>query len=65
MTTSKKQETILITGASGTVGSEVVKQISRNGHAGHIKAAVHSVENLKKVKDDNNRVESVQIDYNK
>ena len=63
MATSKKQETILVTGASGTVGSEVVKQLSRNGHAVHIKAAVHSVENLKKVKDD--RIESVQIDYNK
>ena len=65
MTTGKKQETILVTGASGTVGSEVVKQLSRNGHAGHIKAAVHSDENLKKVKDENNRVESVQIDYNR
>jgi uncharacterized protein YbjT (DUF2867 family) len=65
MTTSKKQETILITGASGTVGSEVVKQLSRNGQAVHIKAAVHSLENIKKVKDDNNRVEIVQIDYNK
>jgi uncharacterized protein YbjT (DUF2867 family) len=65
MTTSKKQETILVTGASGTVGSEVVKQLSRNGHAVHIKAAVHSVENVKKMKDENNRFESEQIDYNK
>jgi uncharacterized protein YbjT (DUF2867 family) len=65
MTTSKKQETILVTGSSGTVGSQVVKHLSRNGHAGHIRAAIHSVENLKKVKDDNNRFESVQIDYNK
>jgi uncharacterized protein YbjT (DUF2867 family) len=60
----KQQETILVTGASGTVGSEVVNQLSRNGHAVHIKSAVHSLENIKKVKD-GNRVDSVQIDYNK
>jgi uncharacterized protein YbjT (DUF2867 family) len=61
--TSRKQETILITGGSGTVGSEVVKQLSRDGQAVHIKAAVHSAESIKKAKDEN-RVESVQIDYN-
>jgi nucleoside-diphosphate-sugar epimerase len=43
MTIKRKQETILVTGASGTVGSEVVKQLSRNGHAVHIKSAVHSL----------------------
>lgn len=65
MTTGKKQqETILVTGASGTVGSEVVKQLSGNGHAVHIKAAVHSVENLKKVKDET-KIKVIQIDYNK
>ena len=64
MTTRRKQETILITGATGNVGKEVVKQLSRNDEAVYIKAAVHSVENIKKVKDEN-RVESVQIEYNK
>jgi uncharacterized protein YbjT (DUF2867 family) len=61
---TKMQETILVTGASGTVGSEVIKQFPKDGQAFHLKAAVHSFENIKKVKDEN-RVESVQIDYNK
>jgi uncharacterized protein YbjT (DUF2867 family) len=64
MTIKRKQETILVTGASGNVGSEVIKQLSRNGHAVHIKAAVHSIKNRKKMKDENNG-EIVQIDYNK
>jgi uncharacterized protein YbjT (DUF2867 family) len=59
-----EQETILVTGATGTVGSEVVKQLSRATTDVNIKAAVHSIENVKKVvKDD--RVEAVQIDYDK
>lgn len=56
-------ETILITGATGTVGSEVVKQLSSNTTDINIKAAVHSIENAKKVQYD--KVEVVQIDYNK
>ena len=64
MTTRKKQETILITGASGTVGSEVVKQLSRNGQAVNIKAAIHSVQNANKVSQ-YDRVQIVQIDYKK
>jgi uncharacterized protein YbjT (DUF2867 family) len=64
MTIKSKQETILVTGASGTVGSEVINQLLQNGHAVNIKAAVHSIENIKKMKD-KNRVETVQIDYNK
>lgn len=56
-------ETILVTGATGTVGSEVVRQLSRDTSDVNIKAAVHSVENAKKIEGD--RVEAVQIDYNK
>jgi uncharacterized protein YbjT (DUF2867 family) len=59
-----KQGTILLTGASGTVGSEVVKQLSSVTSAFDIKAAVHSAQNVKKVKD-GDRVEVVLIDYNK
>jgi uncharacterized protein YbjT (DUF2867 family) len=42
-------ETILVTGATGTVGSEVIKQLSRDRTDINIKAGVHSVENAKKV----------------
>lgn len=59
-----KQETILVTGASGTLGSEVVKQLSSSTLAVNIKAAVHSTQNVKKLKG-GDRVEVVLIDYNK
>ena len=58
------QETILVTGATGTLGSEVVKQLSSATPAVNIKAGVHSAQNVKKVKD-GDRVEVVLIDYNK
>ena len=57
-------ETILVTGATGTVGSEVVKQLSTYTSDINIKAAVHSIQNAKKVLQ-YERVETVQIDYNK
>jgi uncharacterized protein YbjT (DUF2867 family) len=57
-----EQDTILVTGATGTLGSEVVKQLSRVTPAVNIKAGVHSAQNVKK---DDDRVEVVLIDYNK
>jgi len=57
-------ETILVTGASSTVGSEVTKQLSRDTTDINIKPAGHSLEKIKKVvKSD--KVEPIQIDYNK
>ena len=58
-----KQESILVTGASGNIGSEVVKQLLSDAPAVSIKAAVHSSQNVKKVKYDD-RVKVIQIDYN-
>ena len=58
-----KQESILVTGASGNIGSEVVKQLLGVAPAVSIKAAVHSRQNVKKVKDDD-RIEAIPIDYN-
>ena len=55
-------ETILVTGATGTVGSEAVNQLSDVKSDIKIKAAVHSVENAKKIQNFQ-RVEPVQIDY--
>lgn len=57
-------ETILVTGATGNVGREVVKQLSNIPEL-IIKAAIHSAGSLKKLKADNKRIEAVQVDYNK
>ncbi|MDN5845867.1 MAG: SDR family oxidoreductase [Candidatus Nitrosocosmicus sp.] len=57
-------ETILVTGATGTVGSEVVKQLSKNALSYNIKAGVHSVENANKIQQ-YDRVEAILIDYDK
>jgi uncharacterized protein YbjT (DUF2867 family) len=62
---SKNSSTILITGATGTVGSEVMKQLSSATPAVKIKAAIHSVENLKRVKDVDDRIEPLLFDYEK
>lgn len=45
----KMSETILVTGATGTLEREVVKQLSGNKSDVKIKAAVHSIENAKNV----------------
>lgn len=59
-------ETILITGATGTVGSEVVKQLSKEDKKDiNIRAAIHSqnkVDNLKQVVG-NERIQVVSLDY--
>jgi uncharacterized protein YbjT (DUF2867 family) len=57
-------KTILVTGASGTVGSEVINQLSSATADANIRAGAHSIEGIKKVvKSD--IVEPIQIDYNK
>jgi uncharacterized protein YbjT (DUF2867 family) len=58
-----KQESILVTGASGNIGSEIVKQLLAVAPAVSIKAAVHSRQNVKKV-NDGDRVKVIPIDYN-
>jgi uncharacterized protein YbjT (DUF2867 family) len=54
--------TILVTGATGTVGSEVLKQLSNEASSYNIKAGVRSIENANKVQQ-YDRVEVVQLDY--
>lgn len=58
-----KQESILVTGATGNIGSEVVKELLSDAPDVSIKAAVHSSQNVKKGKSDA-RVKVIQIDYN-
>ena len=43
-----KQESILVTGATGNIGSEVVKELLSDAPDVSIKAAVHSSQNVKK-----------------
>jgi uncharacterized protein YbjT (DUF2867 family) len=57
-------ETILVTGATGTVGSEVVKQLSRDALNYNIKTGVHSIKNVDRV-EQYDRIKAVQIDYDK
>ncbi len=59
--------TILVTGATGTVGSEVVKQLASSDQRGQsvIRAAIHSQNKADKFKSDNKTVEIVNFDYNK
>jgi uncharacterized protein YbjT (DUF2867 family) len=61
-------KTILVTGATGTVGSEVVKQLasSPSSSSGYntIRAAVHSPNKANKLRQ-NRGVEIVNMDYNK
>ena len=56
-------ETILVTGATGTVGGEVVRQLASTDTKVNIKAAGHSLQELEKnIEDD--RIKSTQIDFN-
>jgi uncharacterized protein YbjT (DUF2867 family) len=59
-----KREMILVTGSTGTVGTEVIKQLSNIPNI-NIKAGIHSTDNLKKLKEYDKRIEAVQVDYNK
>jgi uncharacterized protein YbjT (DUF2867 family) len=59
-------DTILVTGATGTVGSEVIKQLVPSATSNfNIKAAVHSQEESRKRVAEEMRVKPVQMDYNK
>jgi len=59
---SKNEGTILVTGATGTVGSEVIKQLASSGH--HAKAAVHTQDKGDKFRQFPT-VNTVSIDYHR
>ncbi|MFL6418163.1 MAG: SDR family oxidoreductase, partial [Nitrososphaeraceae archaeon] len=71
MNNNNKETTILVTGSTGTVGSEVVKQLassisSSSGDNISIRAAVHSQNKTDRLKQfDNETVEIVDLNYTK
>jgi uncharacterized protein YbjT (DUF2867 family) len=69
MDNNRETTTILVTGSTGTVGSEVVKQlisISPSSSRHNIRAAAHSQNNTGKLKEFVNKgVEIVDLDYAK
>jgi uncharacterized protein YbjT (DUF2867 family) len=67
--TIKTNETaILVTGATGTVGSEVVKQLTLPSSLSsgiRVRAAVHSKDKADRLRDENKTIEIADLDYNK
>jgi hypothetical protein len=68
----KTTTTILVTGSTGTVGSEIVKQIassssssSNNNNDIIIRAAIHSQNKADNFKEYNKKVQTIHMDYNK
>ena len=60
----KMIQTILVTGATGTVGNQVVRQLSTASINISIRVGGRSVENVRRVVN-SDQVEPVQIDYYK
>jgi uncharacterized protein YbjT (DUF2867 family) len=66
--TKNNETVILVTGATGTVGSEVVKQLtspSSLSSGNRVRAAVHSENKADKLRRENKTIEIVNMDYNK
>lgn len=57
---TEKTEVFLVTGATGTIATEVVKQLAK-ARESNVKEAVHSAEKVSIVKYD--MIEPIQIDY--
>jgi uncharacterized protein YbjT (DUF2867 family) len=63
---NKEEGKILVTGATGTVGSEVVKRLVAIFNENAVRAAVHSKNNVDKIREFTNKgVEFVELDYTK
>lgn len=67
----KTTTTILVTGSTGTVGSEIVKQIASSSSSSNnnsdiiIRAAIHSQNKADNFKEYSKKVQTVHMDYNK
>jgi len=58
MTNKHDETTILVTGATGNIGSELVKQLSFHGEGRNVRvmAAVRSINKAAKIKDSGEKV---------
>jgi uncharacterized protein YbjT (DUF2867 family) len=68
-TTKNNETVILVTGATGTVGTEVVRQLTSSSNSSlssgsRVRAAVHSKDKADKLRDENKTIEIVDMDYN-
>ena len=68
-TTKNNETVILVTGATGTVGTEVVRQVTSSSNSSlssgsRVRAAVHSKDKADKLRDENKTIEIVDMDYN-
>jgi len=68
-TIKNNESVILVTGSTGTVGSEVVKQLTSSSQSSlfsgrRIRAAVHSKDKADRLREENELVDIVDMDYN-
>jgi uncharacterized protein YbjT (DUF2867 family) len=57
-------QTILVTGSTGNIGSEIIRQLSNSNSYITLKAAVHSEGNRVKNDNDLGSVQQVKLDFN-
>lgn len=63
MTTNNDQNLILVTGATGNVGTELIRELSTTGAI--FRAGIHSDKSSDKIRTISSSAQLIEIDYNK